>query len=129
MKTIATLLVTAAALTAPVLSFAQSADHGLTRAQVRAELVQLERAGYNPQTAADASYPQEIQLAEAKVAAENNAATTTSAASAANTAQTDDAVGGMPGYGSSESGKPMKHSRAMNACVGPVSFCNIYFGS
>ena len=126
MKTIATLLVTAAALTAPVLSFAQSTDHGLTRAQVRAELVQLERAGYNPQTAADASYPQEIQLAEAKVAAENGAANT---ASAANTAQTDDAVGGMPGYGSSDSGKPMKHSRAMDSCVGPVSFCNIYFGS
>ena len=126
MKTIATLLVTAAALTAPVLSFAQSTDHGLTRAQVRTELVQLERAGYNPQTAADASYPQEIQLAEAKVAAENGAANT---ASAANTAQTDDAVGGMPGYGSSDSGKPMKHSRAMDSCVGPVSFCNIYFGS
>jgi hypothetical protein len=126
MKTIATLLVTAAALTAPVLSFAQSTDHGLTRAQVRAELVQLEQAGYNPQTAADASYPQEIQLAEAKVAAQNAAANT---ASTANAAQTDDAVGGMPAYGSSDSGKPMKHSRAMNACVGPVSFCNIYFGS
>ncbi|HEY4352924.1 MAG TPA: DUF4148 domain-containing protein [Paraburkholderia sp.] len=125
MKKIATLLVMAAALTAPVLSFAQSTD-GLTRAQVRAELVQLERAGYNPQTAADASYPQEIQLAEAKVAAENGAANT---ASTANTAQTDDAVGGMPGYGSSDSGKPMKHSRTMDSCVGPVSFCNIYFGS
>jgi hypothetical protein len=131
MKTIATLLVTAAALTAPVLSFAQSAEHGLTRAQVRAELVQLERAGYNPQTAADASYPQEIQLAEAKVAAENaavNTANTANTASTADTAQTDDAVGGTPAYGSSGSGKPMKHSRAMNSCVGPVSFCNIYFG-
>ncbi|GAB7521618.1 DUF4148 domain-containing protein [Paraburkholderia sp. 2C] len=126
MKTIATLLVTAVALTAPVLSFAQSTDHGLTRAQVRAELVQLEQAGYNPQTAADANYPQDIQLAEAKVAAQNGA---TNTASTADTAQTNDAVGGAPSYGSSDSGKPMKHSRAMNACVGPVSFCNIYFGS
>jgi hypothetical protein len=127
MKTIATLLVTAAALTAPVLSFAQSTDHGLTRAQVRAELVQLEQTGgYNPFTAADARYPQDIQAAEAKVAAADG---TTNTASTANTAQTNDAVGGMPSYGSSDSGKPVKQSRAMNSCVGPISFCNIYFGS
>ncbi|APR38923.1 DUF4148 domain-containing protein [Paraburkholderia sp. SOS3] len=127
MKTIATLLVTVAALTAPVLSFAQSTDHGLTRAQVRAELVQLEQAGYNPQTAADATYPQDIQLAEAKIAAQNGASNAARAADSAQT--TNDAVGGTPSYGSSQSGKPMMHSGAMNSCVGPTSFCNIYFGS
>jgi hypothetical protein len=43
---------------------------GLTRAQVRAELVQLEQAGYRPYTG-HASYPDQIEAAEAKVAAQN----------------------------------------------------------
>jgi hypothetical protein len=127
MKTIATLLITAAALTAPVLSFAQSTDQGLTRAQVRAELVQLEQSGYNPLLVADARYPQDIQAAEAKVAAQGNA--TNSTANAAATAQTTDAVGGMSEYGSADSGKPMRHAMPAQTCTGPVSFCNLYFGS
>jgi hypothetical protein len=125
MKKIATLLVAAAALSAPVLSFAQSADQGLTRAQVRAELVQLEQAGYNPLTAADSRYPEDIQVAEAKVVAESTANT----ASTTGTAHMNDAVGGMSEYGKSDSGKPMTHSTPAQACVGPVSFCNIFFGS
>ncbi|MFC0397704.1 DUF4148 domain-containing protein [Paraburkholderia rhizosphaerae] len=120
MKKIATLLVTAAALTVPVLSFAQGADQGLTRAQVRAELVQLEQAGYNPLTAADASYPQDIQAAEAKVGASQIATAT---------AQTNDAVGGMSESGKSDSGKRTTYSMPSQTCVGPVSFCNIFFGS
>jgi hypothetical protein len=61
----------AAPLAVPAVSFAQSSE-SLTRAQVRAELVQLEKAGYNP--AADYNdYPQNIQAAEARVGAENGA--------------------------------------------------------
>ncbi|CAB3762223.1 DUF4148 domain-containing protein [Paraburkholderia humisilvae] len=126
MKTIATLLVTAAALTAPVLGFAQSADQGLTRAQVRAELVQLEQAGYNPLTAADARYPQDIQVAEANVAATGD---TTSPANTAAATQTDNAVGGMSESGKSDSGKHVPYSKPSQTCVGPVSYCNIFFGS
>lgn len=42
-----------------------------TRAEVRAELVRLEQAGYNPATANPYDYPQNIQAAEAKVARED----------------------------------------------------------
>ncbi|WP_028233016.1 DUF4148 domain-containing protein [Paraburkholderia mimosarum] len=59
-------------LLAPLLSVAQTSTH-LTRAEVRAELVQLERAGYNPAKAKDENYPDDIQAAEARVAAEKAA--------------------------------------------------------
>ncbi|CAB3746271.1 DUF4148 domain-containing protein [Paraburkholderia solisilvae] len=126
MKTLATLLVAAAAVTVPVLSFAQSANQGLTRAQVRAELVQLEQSGSNPYAAGDAQYPAAFQVAEANVAAEQGAA---NPASAANAAQAADSVGGMSEYGRTDSGKPVTHAKPAQQCVGPVSFCNIYFGS
>ncbi|WP_250536067.1 DUF4148 domain-containing protein [Caballeronia sp. AZ10_KS36] len=59
-------VIAAAALAvAPIVTFAQSAD-GITRAQVRAELVQLEHAGYNP--ASDHSqYPKNIEAAVARL--------------------------------------------------------------
>jgi hypothetical protein len=41
---------------------------------VRAELIQIEKAGYNPARGEDPSYPADIQAAEAKVAAQNGAA-------------------------------------------------------
>ena|SRR5437868_2293681 len=74
MKSLIQAVVVAAALVAPVVSFAQS-DAPKTRAQVRAELVQLEKAGYNPAHGEDPYYPADIQAAEAKVAAQNSAAT------------------------------------------------------
>ena len=46
---------------------------GLTRAQVRAELVQLEKAGYDP-TSDQTEYPKNIQAAEARVAAQDEVA-------------------------------------------------------
>jgi len=55
---------------APLASFAQStqASAGVTRAQVRAELAQLEEAGYTP--GADAyDYPDNLLAAEARVQA------------------------------------------------------------
>jgi hypothetical protein len=83
---------------------------------VRADLVRVEQAGYSPSLGNDAEYPANIQAAEAKIAAQNAQQTTQSA------------YGGAPPNGSASSGT---HTRMpMNAeCVGPVSFCNPYFGS
>jgi hypothetical protein len=83
------IFVAAVAIIAPVTVLAQATQQPITRAQVRAELVELERAGYNPNTAGDNCYPADIQAAEAKVTAEHAAA--------------GRAVGGVPGRGS-ESG-------------------------
>jgi len=55
----------AVALATPVISFAQTAEP-VTRAEVRADLVQLENAGYRP-VSQDATYPSDIQAAEARV--------------------------------------------------------------
>jgi len=69
MKSLINAVALAALIAVPVASFAQS-NQPLTRAQVRAELVQLEKAGYNP-TIEDPYYPADIQAAEARVAAQN----------------------------------------------------------
>ena len=61
MKSLIQAVVVAAALAAPVAVFAQS-NAPVTRAQVRAELVQLEEAGYNPAAADDATYPPTSRL-------------------------------------------------------------------
>ena len=126
MKTIATLLVGAAALTAPFLSFAQSTDHSVSNAQVRADLVQLEQAGYTPFTAADPRYSEEIQIADAQAGASDD---TTTPSTPTGAAKADDAVGGMLQNGKSDSGKPISGSKPSKPCVGPVSYCNIFFGS
>ncbi|HYS65108.1 MAG TPA: DUF4148 domain-containing protein [Paraburkholderia sp.] len=86
MKSLIKAVALAVVLAAPVASFAQSAQP-LTRAQVKAELRQIEEAGYNPAVAVDANYPADIQAAEARVAAQNA------------TAQAD-----TTGYGSSANG-------------------------
>ena len=72
MKSLIQAVVIAAVLAAPVASFAQS-NQPVTRAQVRAELVQLEKAGYQPGHA-DPHYPADIQAAQARVDAQNGAA-------------------------------------------------------
>jgi hypothetical protein len=59
-------LVIASALAAPTFAFAQSSNAPVTRSAVRADLVQLEKAGYNP-GADRVDYPQNIQAAEARV--------------------------------------------------------------
>jgi type II secretory pathway pseudopilin PulG len=69
MKSLIQAVVIAAAIAAPVASFAQ-ANQPVTRAQVRAELVQLEQAGYQPGHA-DPHYPADIQAAQARVDAQN----------------------------------------------------------
>ncbi|MDT8843206.1 DUF4148 domain-containing protein [Paraburkholderia fungorum] len=72
MKSLIQAVVIAAVLAAPVASFAQS-NQPVTRAQVRAELVQLEKAGYQPGRA-DPYYPADIQAAQARVATQNGTA-------------------------------------------------------
>jgi uncharacterized protein DUF4148 len=71
MKSLIKAVALAAVLTAPVVSFAQSNPSPVTRAQVRAELVQLEKAGYNPAKSNDPTYPADIQAAERRVQAQN----------------------------------------------------------
>jgi hypothetical protein len=68
-------VVLASALTAPVASFAQQSNAPVTRAQVQAELGQLEKAGWRPSMGMgnDPDYPAGLQAAEAKVAAQNGA--------------------------------------------------------
>jgi hypothetical protein len=67
MKSLIKAVAIAAVLAVPAVSFAQS-NQPVTRAQVRAELVQLEKAGYNPSDSSDAHYPAAIQQAESRVA-------------------------------------------------------------
>jgi hypothetical protein len=64
--------VVASALIAPACAFAQTSAP-LTRAEVKAQLVQLEAAGYNP-SSDHTTYPRNIQAAEARVAAQNESA-------------------------------------------------------
>ncbi|WP_028208637.1 DUF4148 domain-containing protein [Paraburkholderia nodosa] len=112
MKALATLTLAICALSAPVLSFAQS-EAPVTRAEVRANLIQLERAGYNPNTNGD-NYPEDVQAAEAKIAAQ----------------QANSAVGGSTMSGTLVAGAPAASHRIIKpGCVGPASYCNVYFGN
>lgn len=89
MKKLIPAVVVAAALAIPAISFAQSSQQGLTRAQVRAELVELQQAGYNPATGDNANYPNNLQAAQARVTEEHlaNAGTSGYGAPAAGTTQ------------------------------------------
>jgi len=72
MKSLIQAVAIAAVLATPVASFAQS-NQPLTRAEVRAQLVQIEQAGYSPARGRDPYYPTDIQAAEARVAAGSTA--------------------------------------------------------
>jgi hypothetical protein len=75
-KSLIPAVVIVSALAAPTFAFAQSTDNGpLTRAEVKAQLVQLEKAGYNP-AEDQINYPANIQAAQARVNAEQAQAAT-----------------------------------------------------
>lgn len=94
MKLIQSMIV-AAVVAIPALSFAQS-NQPLTRADVRAQLVELQKAGYSP--ASDhTQYPKNIEAAQARV----NAGHVASASS----------------YGPSVSGTSVSGSRATGTDV------------
>jgi hypothetical protein len=86
------------ALAAPAVSFAQL-NEPVTRAQVRAELVQVEKAGYHAGDGDHTTYPAGIQAAEARVAAQSGAA---------------NGYGGVVS-GSSEAGRPAMSMSDRNA--------------
>jgi Domain of unknown function (DUF4148) len=114
MKTLARLTLVLCAIAAPTLSFAQSNQAPLTRAQVRADLARLEQAGYDP-GAVSVNYPADLEAAEAKIAAQKQHAT--------------GAVGGIAEAGTSAAGTHAERpAAATSSCVGPASFCNPYFG-
>jgi type II secretory pathway pseudopilin PulG len=93
MKNLIQAVVVAAALAAPVAVFAQSnqPNQPVTRAQVRAELIELEQAGYRPGDGDNTNYPEALQAAQAKVAAKHG----------------NTAYGGVAN-GSSQSGAPVQ---------------------
>ncbi|KVF01113.1 DUF4148 domain-containing protein [Burkholderia vietnamiensis] len=108
MKSLIQAVALAALVAAPVVSFAQSNQQPLTRAQVRAELVQLEKAGYNPNDWMN--YPDNIQAAQAKIAAARDTG-----------AQAD-----VSGYGAN----PVATSQSGHRAVVPVATdrSSVYFG-
>jgi hypothetical protein len=74
MRSIIQAVAIVAALAAPTVTFAQSSGT-LTRAQVRSELTELEKAGYHVGDGDETTYPVELQQAEARVAREHTAST------------------------------------------------------
>ncbi len=56
----------------PAVSFAQSEQPAKTRAEVRKELIQIEKAGYKPSMARSTQFPENLQAAQARAAAMNN---------------------------------------------------------
>jgi hypothetical protein len=66
-------VVIVSAMAAPSFAFAQDSNAPLTRAEVKAQLVQLEKAGYNP-SSDEAQYPRNIQAAESRVSAQQTVA-------------------------------------------------------
>lgn len=103
--------------TAGVVTTASAAEK--TRAEVRAELIQAEQNGLRFVT--DASYPDVAPIYQQQVAQMNSHGDAKVAGSMGGTVS-----------GSSAAGVPdtaMKTKMPMSACVGPVSFCQLYFGS
>ena len=125
MKKLALLALTLSAVVGSTSTFAQSASVPLTRAQVRADLIRLEQAGYNPASENDLNYPLDIQAAQAKVAAQDAEQQT-----AAPQQKKSDSAMGAETKGTSDSGhkKQETHPSDPSTCVGPASFCNLYFG-
>ncbi|MEM5345015.1 DUF4148 domain-containing protein [Paraburkholderia azotifigens] len=105
MRSTALAIVAASALALPVAALCQT-DASPTRAQVRAELQQLEQAGYDPAKGEDPGYPADIQAAEARVSAQN----------------------GATGYGGVTSGASVSGSRAISRPATTDEMKQLYFG-
>jgi hypothetical protein len=114
MKSLIKAVAIAAVLAAPVASFAQSSQQPVTRAEVRNELIQLERAGYNPAVSSDPTYPADVQAAERRVQAQNPAV-----------AQTQLPVADTSGYGGVANGSSQSGG-VREPMTGPKS---VYFGN
>lgn len=106
MKSLIRAVAIATLIAAPVASFAQS-NQPVTRAQVRAELVQLEKAGYNP-LGDQNDYPNNIQAAQRRVDEQKTVA------------QAD-----TSGYGAATSGSSQGGARTI---VPTTNVQSVYFG-
>ncbi|MBN3725389.1 DUF4148 domain-containing protein [Burkholderia sp. Ac-20379] len=73
--------IVAAAFVVPAISFAQG-DTPLTRAQVRAELVRYEQAGFNPARENPSHWVDDLQAASVRVNTERNRSMRTASGSA-----------------------------------------------
>jgi Domain of unknown function (DUF4148) len=105
MKSFVFTIAAASALAMPIVAFSQT-DATATRAQVRAELQQLEQAGYDPAKGENPNYPADIQAAEARVSAANSAT----------------------GYGGTASVSSSSGSRATTRPASGDEMRQIYFG-
>ncbi|HVW53417.1 MAG TPA: DUF4148 domain-containing protein [Trinickia sp.] len=101
MKSLIKSVVIAAAFAAPVAVFAQT-NAPVTRAQVKAELIQFQQAGGRTNFSNDPYYPADAQTAQARVNAQN---------------VNDQAVGGVHA-GSSAAGAPAKADGAKSLFFG-----------
>ncbi|GAB5097751.1 DUF4148 domain-containing protein [Caballeronia sp. HLA56] len=69
MKALANAFFMTAVVLAPLAALGQTTDTpSLTRAQVRDQLLALEKAGYNPATSTSQTYPADLKAAEKRVA-------------------------------------------------------------
>ncbi|AOK56656.1 DUF4148 domain-containing protein [Burkholderia stagnalis] len=109
MKSIIYAAIAASVLATPLASFAQS-EQGLTRDQVKAELVQLEQNGYKPH-ASDSQYPADIQAAEQRI----------------QPSQPMLAHADTSGYGAVAAGAAQSGGRRMTEAPNPVN--SVYFGN
>ena len=93
-------LVVAAVVAIPALSFAQS-NQPLTRAEVRAQLVELQSVGYNP-ASDQAQYPKNIEAAQARLNAQKSLSASSYGAATAGTSAwgSHDAPAAVIGLGS-----------------------------
>ena len=104
MKTLAYAIAAVSLLAGPITSSAQSSNEPVTRAQVRAELIRVEQAGYNPATSNDASYPGDIQAAEARLGAQQHMA-----------------HAGATSYGPAMNGSAQSGAQGMQPANGPAN--------
>lgn len=71
MKSLINALISASVVAMPAVAFAEQSSAPLTRAQVRAELAQLQKAGYQA-AAPGPYYPANLQAAMARVAGQSS---------------------------------------------------------
>ncbi|KIG01776.1 DUF4148 domain-containing protein [Caballeronia concitans] len=105
MKSVAIVIAAASALCVPLAAFSQT-DATLTRAQVRAELKQLEQVGYDPAKGENPTYPTDIQAAETRLQMQK----------------------GATGYGGASSGSSGSGSTVVTRPASTDEMRRIYFG-
>jgi hypothetical protein len=114
MKTLCCLTLAVSALASPALTFAQTTSGQLTHAQVRADLIRVEQAGYTPSAGDDANYPADIQAAEAQIAEQDSARLAA------------DAVGGVPQADSSQTGMAANSHAALQDAPASLTRKQVY---